>query len=305
MNEKVAVPKWILIVAGLFVVWVYSTLTSQPVSSLSASTRETHSVYAGPNVNYGEIGQIKANTRISITGRYGDSWVTFNYNGQQGWIQDFFLEIDGNISRLPKVSYEPIPTPTKSISKEQVIQTFLQSLINDVRYDSSSSVLHKYVDFLDVKISGSVLTYTLWNTPETPDEFVMLAGDLVFASALVSHAGESSDWQLSKVELYSLGAQNSYAALFVSGHENIVAIAQNKVNVYDILQTDVSYGTGQQPSNSNNSESCNCSYNAYDCSDFSSQQESQACFNDCMSKVGSDIHWLDDDGDGQACEYNP
>jgi uncharacterized protein YraI len=304
MKEKNAIPKWILVVAGLFLVWVYSTLTSQPVSSLPASTIENHSVYAGPNVNYGEIGQIKANTRISITGRYGDSWVTFNYNGQQGWIQDFFLEIDGVTSRLPEVSYVPVPTPTKSVSKEQTIQTFLQALINDARYDSSSSVLHKYVDFLDIKVAGSVLTYTVWNAPETPDEFVMLAGDLVFASVLVSHAGEASDWQLSKVELYSLGAENSYAALYVSGHENLVAIANNQVNVYDILQTDVSYGTGEQQPNSNTS-SCTCSYNAYNCSDFALQQDAQACYNYCLSQVGSDIHWLDDDGDGQVCEFNP
>lgn len=305
MNEKNAIPKWLLVVAGIFAVWVYSTVNSQPVSSLSASTKETHSVYAGPNVNYGEIGQIKANTRISITGRYGDSWVTFNYNSQQGWIQEFFLDIDGNVSRLPEVAYVPVPTPTKSISKEQIIRTFLQALINDVRYNSSSSILHKYVDFLDIQLSSSALTYTLWNNPETPDDFVMLAGDLVFASSLVSHAGESSDWQLSKIEIYSLGPQNSYAALYVEGHENIVAIAQNKVNVYDILQSDVSYGTGEQPSNSGNSATCTCSYNSYDCGDFPSQQDAQACYNYCMSKIGSDIHWLDDDGDGQACEYNP
>ncbi len=304
MKEKIAIPKWVLIATGIFLVWVYGSQTSKPVSSLSATIKESHSVYAGPNVNYGEIGQINANTQISITGRHGDSWVTFNFNGQQGWIQEFFLEIDGMFSRLPEISYIPVPTPTKTVSKEQTIQTFLQTLINDVRYDTSSSILHKYINFLDIKVSGSVLTYTLLNDPETPDEFVMLAGDLVFASALVSHAGESSDWQLSKIEIYSLGAQESYAALYVSGHENIIAIAQNQVNVYDILQTDVNYGTGQQPSNSDTS-SCSCSYNAYDCSDFSFQQDAQACYNYCLSKVGSDIHWLDDDGDGQACEYNP
>jgi len=58
---------------------------------------------------------------------------------------------------------------------------------------------------------------------------------------------------------------------------------------------------------SNNSETstCICTYNAYNCKDFRTQQEAQECYRYCLSKVGTDIHWLDEDSDGIACELNP
>jgi micrococcal nuclease len=51
----------------------------------------------------------------------------------------------------------------------------------------------------------------------------------------------------------------------------------------------------QQPSNHT------CSYNAYDCSDFSSHEQAQRTFRWCGG-TAADVHWLDGDGDGIACE---
>jgi hypothetical protein len=48
-----------------------------------------------------------------------------------------------------------------------------------------------------------------------------------------------------------------------------------------------------------------CSYDAYNCSDFSTQAEAQACFDYCWALVGYDVHQLDADGDGEACESLP
>jgi len=47
-----------------------------------------------------------------------------------------------------------------------------------------------------------------------------------------------------------------------------------------------------------------CSYNRYDCSDFSTRQDSQKVFEICGGKE-NDIHHLDRGGDGQACESLP
>ena len=46
------------------------------------------------------------------------------------------------------------------------------------------------------------------------------------------------------------------------------------------------------------SEICNCEGNIYNCPDFTNQAEAQACFDFC----GEDIHALDRDKDGLACE---
>lgn len=47
-----------------------------------------------------------------------------------------------------------------------------------------------------------------------------------------------------------------------------------------------------------------CSYNKYNCGDFSTQIEAQAMFEDCGG-ISNDVHWLDGDGDGVACESLP
>jgi endonuclease YncB( thermonuclease family) len=45
-----------------------------------------------------------------------------------------------------------------------------------------------------------------------------------------------------------------------------------------------------------------CSDNLYNCSDFDSQGKAQEMFDYCMDIVGEDVHDLDRDGNGLACE---
>ncbi len=45
-----------------------------------------------------------------------------------------------------------------------------------------------------------------------------------------------------------------------------------------------------------------CSHDAYNCSDFQEQEEAQACFDYCMEQVGYDVHNLDGNENGIACE---
>lgn len=48
----------------------------------------------------------------------------------------------------------------------------------------------------------------------------------------------------------------------------------------------------------------NCDFNAYNCADFNTQDEAQAVFEGCGG-LSNDIHWLDGDDDGIACELLP
>lgn len=51
---------------------------------------------------------------------------------------------------------------------------------------------------------------------------------------------------------------------------------------------------------------CDCSGNIYNCSDFSTHNQAQACYNYCMQVVGYDVHGLDgSNNDGLACESLP
>ena len=49
---------------------------------------------------------------------------------------------------------------------------------------------------------------------------------------------------------------------------------------------------------------CSCSADLYECSDFASQEQAQACFDFCRTFM-DDVHRLDDDGDGRACLSPP
>lgn len=50
---------------------------------------------------------------------------------------------------------------------------------------------------------------------------------------------------------------------------------------------------------------CECYGNLYNCSDFATQRQAQACFDHCWALGYGDVHRLDADGDGIACESLP
>lgn len=47
---------------------------------------------------------------------------------------------------------------------------------------------------------------------------------------------------------------------------------------------------------------CSCSEDTYTCADFSSHAEAQACYEYCIAEKAGDIHQLDGNSDGDACE---
>jgi hypothetical protein len=51
-----------------------------------------------------------------------------------------------------------------------------------------------------------------------------------------------------------------------------------------------------------NSGACSCSSNLYNCADFSSHADAQACYDYCKAQGYGDIHRLDSNKDGNACE---
>ncbi len=50
---------------------------------------------------------------------------------------------------------------------------------------------------------------------------------------------------------------------------------------------------------------CECSGDIYNCGDFQKQSEAQKCFSYCVDLGRGDVHRLDSDNDGLACEALP
>ena len=47
---------------------------------------------------------------------------------------------------------------------------------------------------------------------------------------------------------------------------------------------------------------CSCRSDRYNCNDFKTRREAREKYECCINKVGYDVHNLDGDSDGTACE---
>jgi uncharacterized repeat protein (TIGR01451 family) len=64
-------------------------------------------------------------------------------------------------------------------------------------------------------------------------------------------------------------------------------------------------GTWRPATRLTKSVSCTCAADTLNCPNFSTQPEAQTCFDLCVNQGKGDIHGLDDDDDGLACEALP
>jgi len=48
---------------------------------------------------------------------------------------------------------------------------------------------------------------------------------------------------------------------------------------------------------------CSCRSDRYNCADFKTRRKARDMYDCCMQKVGYDVHNLDGDFDGVACEW--
>jgi hypothetical protein len=69
-------------------------------------------------------------------------------------------------------------------------------------------------------------------------------------------------------------------------------------------ETDVPTATPEPSPTPVDAAACNCERNMYDCADFTTQAQAQACFDSCLPTAG-DVHFLDSNDDGEACETLP
>lgn len=123
--------------------------------------------------------------------------------------------------------------------REQEVLDFLEFLTEELEFAS----LHKYLPDLDVRLDGKNLIFivpTAWDEPV--EEFEDLGTSLIIAGSIISNAGEADDWGLSRIEVISPGPSNSSATLYVMGQRNLAKIANGKLNIYDIMRSDIDWG---------------------------------------------------------------
>jgi hypothetical protein len=71
------------------------------------------------------------------------------------------------------------------------------------------------------------------------------------------------------------------------------------------IATDTPTATATATATETEQPPCPCEADTLNCSDFATHSQAQACFNYCVSQGAGDIHKLDQDNDGIACEGLP
>lgn len=169
-------------------------------------------------------------------------------------------------------------------------------------------------DTIDVDINGQEyrLRYIGVDTPERDEPFYREATN--FNRALVEGETIILVKDVSDTDRYGRLLRYIYLQDGTFVNEELMLAGMARVVTFppDVAMTDF-FQEAQDEARRNNMglwrESdfavCDCSGNRYDCRDFDTHQEAQACFEACYDSTGEDIHRLDGGNDGLACESLP
>ncbi len=109
--------------------------------------------------------------------------------------------------------------------------------------------------------------------------------------------------------LYNAGSKvyrtDQVGTITISTDGNTYQIKTEKTESYTNSANNINSPTTIRtiaPLTTSSSAICDCSYDKYNCGDFSSPKEAQACYNYCKNIGKGDVHHLDRDKDGLACE---
>lgn len=146
----------------------------------------------------------------------------------------------GAIPRCDKIPTErPLAAPV-NIEKEREFEivAFLNGLIIDPRYDPSKQVLAKFINNIEVDIKDDALHFHINLNPTNAEDAISLAAELIYAGALISHAGESDDWRLGIIDVnYPGNSESCGVSLYVNDEFDLARISQSQVDVYDVMES--------------------------------------------------------------------
>ncbi len=92
----------------------------------------------------------------------------------------------------------------------------------------------------------------------------------------------------------------STATIFITKLQTVVAQPTEYIYL-----TNTPFSLATQSDNPPAIGNCSCGADTLNCSNFSTHKEAQACFDYCVSQGSGDIHKLDQNNDGDACESLP
>lgn len=172
-------------------------------------------------------------------------------------------------------------------------------------------------DTVDVLLDGESyrVRYIGVDTPERDEPFyeeaVAANGALVDGAEVVLVRDVSEVDQYGRLLRYVYLTDGTFvnAELIAQGYGRVVTFPPDvaQVDAFSDLQAAAReqgmglWGLSELPAGA----VCDCSGNHYNCADFASHEDAQACFDFCWAEVNEDVHHLDGGGDGLVCESLP
>ncbi len=96
---------------------------------------EVQNVRRGPSISYDVIGQLRRDDIAQVIGTLNDeSWVIIDFQGEQGWLATYLLEVTGDLSTVPILAPPPTATPLPATA------TFTPSPEPDIVIDSVTAI---------------------------------------------------------------------------------------------------------------------------------------------------------------------
>lgn len=171
-------------------------------------------------------------------------------------------------------------------------------------------------DTIDVLLDGTEyrVRYVGVDTPERDEPFYREATqanrDFVQDETVTLVVDVSETDQYGRLLRYVYLDDGTFvnAELIANGYARLVTYPPDVANAdyfADLQREARQAGRGLWAQNELTDSLCDCSRNAYNCSDFDRQSEAQACYEFCFDAVNEDIHRLDGGGDGLVCESLP
>tara|TARA_B100000945_G_scaffold285565_1_gene255933 strand:+ start:432 stop:1037 length:606 start_codon:yes stop_codon:yes gene_type:complete len=198
-----------------------------------------------------------------------------------------------------------IPTNTPTIINTHAPETIVVTLNNGTRLRTGPGLIYDITQVLD---SGQELTVIAKHDGADDGQ----AWLLIETDALKAWIAERTiDWVSGSLNGLS-ASDNIPSTPTALPPTNTVLPPTNTVIPPTAIPPDVAPPTNTPlppatdiPLPTQQPEVCYCGGNTLNCGNFGYQSSAQACFNYCLSQGSGDIHRLDGDKDGYACESLP
>lgn len=313
-----------VILFALIVSLIVPTADASAQSGVMATTTVNLRLRSGPGTGYSQVGSVPHGTTLQVLGRdEAANWLYVQYNGTSGWIAGWLTQIVGVLNSVQIIGADgsgaavsvAVPSGGTGQVATPKVNLYLRSgagtgygSITVVPRGTAVTMLETSSDgqWLHVDFNGKQGWIAGW--------YAELSAAPIAVEITVPTVTAACDCSgnLYNCEGFSTHseAQNCYTTCQVTrgfdvhqldGDNDGVACEALPGAPADASRTPESQAAPEpQPG-----AVCDCSGNNYNCGDFGSHNQAQSCYNYCLSVRGYDVHDLDRDNDGSACESLP